>query len=147
MRVRKFGEIVAIFVGTAKPFMVHKSVLVKASFFDQFVGSRTTRVGNHEIRMPQDDPEAFEDLVGFLYFGASALDKYNVIFDEAPEAQQRSRAMMRRLERLYQLAEKTKFEELHNQTIDFVINFKTYVFYPSDLDRFSLKGPKDCAWF
>ena len=70
-----------------------------------------------EIKLPEDERNTVEELLGFLYFGKAALDKYDDMQKLATNATQYD-SLWQKLHRLYILADKVQFDELHNSIMD-----------------------------
>jgi hypothetical protein len=61
------------------------------------------------IKMPEDDPKAFEDILGYLYMGEVSLKRYNAKKLRKGRNDVRAESIG-----LYSLAEKLGYEQLQN---------------------------------
>lgn len=133
-------------MGDAEPVQIHKTILIKVPFFEKCLQAGFEEALTNIIRMPEDKPEIFDDMIGFLYFGDLSLEKYRLsLLDNKHDADSNKWKMLHRLEELYQLAEKLDYEELHNKIMDILLDI-SYQFSPRSLDRMHQRCSIDSSW-
>ena len=142
---RTFSEVVEIHARKAKPLVVHKAILVKEPFFEKCLQHGFQEGLYSVIRMPDDDTETVEDLVGYLYFGKSALEKYDITYDRkvAEEKEKAVKAKVK-LMKLCHLAEKIGSEELHNTLMDRMFDWPKQRINPKNLTAHRQMAPMEC---
>ena len=96
------------------------------------------------IKLPEDDPEVFEELLGYLYFGRTALDKYPPKGQSVKEFYKTSG--WKTVVSLYILAERLNYEELQNAVVDKHLEFTKKIIVPVDFFKETVgRVPADCA--
>lgn len=105
--------IVSLHVGKEKPpFQVHKSILSDASpFFDAAFNGSFSESVTHSMDLPDEDPEAFEALLQWIYFRTYEIPPFD-------SARRDARASYMKLARLYVSADKFQMTALKNEVID-----------------------------
>ena len=105
------------------PFYVHMDILCRASSFFEaaFMGSGDfVETSKHSMDLPEDDPEAFEYLIQWLYFKKFLMDKEaeRELYTRTVEARREANSHYLKLARLYVTADKYCVNELRNEVID-----------------------------
>lgn len=104
-------------------FMVHKNFLLKIDFFKVCLDAGRQEYQTGKIKLPNDEPEVFAQVVYFVYYGQMEYDVHKLWFEnrcmklEKEIATERDKHTLKAI-KVYCLAQKSGFDELQNWCID-----------------------------
>ena len=119
--VRIFSDVpmVTLLVGEAEvPFHVHMDILCRASpvFKSAFMGE-FAEASERSMTLPDDDPDAFESLVQWIYF-----KKYKVDPAAVRDSVEKTQELYMNLVDTYVLADKYNVLDLKNEIMDQLVD-------------------------
>jgi hypothetical protein len=122
------SNLVKILVGPAEIFFTaHKAVLKRIPYFQKGLGGQFQEATTKTIKLPDDQPELFEQIMEYAYRGQCTFSRTMPVDRDRTEQQlDEARDTLMLLLQLYALADRLCIEELANHLVDLYIESCTH---------------------